>query len=161
MKTYSPNWTLIYNNILGLKGKCNFLQAAYEGGHRLKRRYHNMCVAFTYGAKLKYDDLDDPQLEEKIQNRLAARSKNKGGKQKIFKINDMLLTAEKATLQTSGPTSPASTAKKDEGLQVIDEIVDGPMDGAEGSSSRNVTATSQLTSNVTGAMATDPSNGFL
>ena len=36
------------------------IAAAYEGGHRLERREENILAAFTYGKKIKYDEIDDP-----------------------------------------------------------------------------------------------------
>ena len=42
------------------------MKAAYEGGHRLSRRDKNIMTAFTYGKKLRYSQLDDPQYKEKI-----------------------------------------------------------------------------------------------
>ena len=49
-----------------LEAKTNVVSAAYEGGHRLARRQHNVETAFTYGIAIKYDDLDDPNFKQNI-----------------------------------------------------------------------------------------------
>ena len=52
------------------------VKSAYEGGHRLKRREHNVGVAFCYGMKLKYEDLDDPNYEDKVMAHFKSKSRN-------------------------------------------------------------------------------------
>ena len=47
----------------------NLIKSALEGGQRLQRRDKNIYTAFTYGKKLKYDELDDPGYISKIKNR--------------------------------------------------------------------------------------------
>lgn len=61
-----PNWGEMSKLIYEHTGKSNLIDAAYEGGFRLQRRFNNMNMAFTYGYKLKYKDLDDPKMKEKI-----------------------------------------------------------------------------------------------
>lgn len=68
-----PNWSEICKLIYGHTGKSNLIDTAYEGGFRLQRRYKNMQMAFTYGYKLTYDDLDDPKLKEKILTHLKMK----------------------------------------------------------------------------------------
>jgi hypothetical protein len=70
-----PMWGEIIKLIYAHTGKSNLIDAAYEGGFRLERRYENMFTAFTYGFKLTYDDLDDPALKKKIQDHLNAKLK--------------------------------------------------------------------------------------
>ena len=53
--------------------KLNTIQAAYEGGHRLRRRDHNVGVAFTYGMKLTYADLDDPNYKDRVLAHVAEK----------------------------------------------------------------------------------------
>ena len=70
-KNYSPYWKTMINTIYNNRGKVNVIRAAYEGGHRIERRYQNMNTAFTFGKKITYDDLDDPMLKHKIFNQMA------------------------------------------------------------------------------------------
>jgi hypothetical protein len=61
VRQYSKYWNLIINKSVQDNSRdINLIKAAYEGGHRLVRRDENIFTAFTYGKKLRYDDLDDP-----------------------------------------------------------------------------------------------------
>lgn len=42
------------------------IKAAIEGGHRLARRDANIYAAFTYGKKLVFSELDDPDYKKKL-----------------------------------------------------------------------------------------------
>ena len=46
--------------------KHNLMVAAFECGSRLERRDENVLTAFTYGQKIKYKDLDDPNYKEQL-----------------------------------------------------------------------------------------------
>ena len=70
-----PYWSMICKQMYGHTGKSNLIDTAYEGGFRLERRFKNMDIAFTYGYKLKYEDLDDPYLEQKIKDFIKNREK--------------------------------------------------------------------------------------
>lgn len=74
-KNYLPAWIEIINCVYSHKGKTNLMEAAYEGGFRLQRRYHNMNMAFTFGHKLQYSDLDDPNLKKKLVTSMKIRDK--------------------------------------------------------------------------------------
>lgn len=56
--------------ILDHQGKSNQVQAAIQGGYRIKRRYINMNTAFTYGHKINYEELDDENLLSKIKDKM-------------------------------------------------------------------------------------------
>lgn len=44
----------------------NMIGASLEGLKVLERRLYNMNSAFTYGKKIKYEDLADPRYVEKL-----------------------------------------------------------------------------------------------
>jgi hypothetical protein len=46
------------------------LKAATDGAARFRRRNSNINIAFTYGRKLIYKELDDAKYKEKVLNRL-------------------------------------------------------------------------------------------
>ena len=70
VRQYSQFWNMIINkSVSESKRDINLIAAAYEGGHRLERRDENIYTAFTYGKKLKYDELDDPGYVNKCKNR--------------------------------------------------------------------------------------------
>ena len=60
---------IINKSVSESKRDINLIAAAYEGGHRLERRDENIYTAFTYGKKLKYEELDDPGYVNKCKNR--------------------------------------------------------------------------------------------
>ena len=53
----------------------NLIEAAFEGGHRLQRRDENIFAAFTYGRKLTYKDLDDPNYVGKLKRSMKHKPK--------------------------------------------------------------------------------------
>ena len=61
-----PLWKLLSNLMYANNCKSNLLDAAYEGGFRLQRRFRNVHTSFTYGRKLNYKEIDDPTLEATI-----------------------------------------------------------------------------------------------
>ena len=64
-RTVHPGWQNIIRSIYAC-GKQNVINTCLEGGKRIDRRFANILLAFTYGVKLKHDDLDDPDFEEKL-----------------------------------------------------------------------------------------------
>jgi hypothetical protein len=69
VRQYSQFWNMIINkSVSESKRDINLIAAAYEGGHRLERRDENIYTAFTYGKKLKYEELDDPGYVSKCKN---------------------------------------------------------------------------------------------
>lgn len=56
-------------------GASNNIRIALEGGHRLERRWKNIMIAFTYGRKLKYADLDDPHYKSNTLMMMRAKKK--------------------------------------------------------------------------------------
>ena len=67
----SPLWktvhSAVYGKCSGGEKKVSNIQNAIEAHLRVKRRYKNMAVAFTYGRKLRYNELDDlPEQYEKM-----------------------------------------------------------------------------------------------
>ena len=78
---------------------------AFEGGHRLERRDQNIYTAFTYGTKLKYQDLDDPNYKKNILMEMRSlRSPSREWiRKKILRIKDSDVledTAENAITDT-------------------------------------------------------------
>lgn len=65
----SPLWKTVHSAVYGkcaAGGASSNIQNAIEAHLRVKRRYKNMAVAFTYGRKLRYNELDDlPEHYEK------------------------------------------------------------------------------------------------
>ena len=57
---------IINKSVSDSKRDFNLIAAAYEGGHRLERRDKNIYTAFTFGKKLKYEELDDPYFCSKV-----------------------------------------------------------------------------------------------
>ena len=49
----------------------------------MERRFKNMEVAFTYGKKLRYEDLDDPLYQKNIAMEQRARASNKDHEAKL------------------------------------------------------------------------------
>lgn len=73
-RQHSQFWNLIIKKILGKEARdINLIAAAYEGGHRLERREANITAAFTYGKKLKYSEIDDPQYICRLLSEVEAR----------------------------------------------------------------------------------------
>jgi hypothetical protein len=70
VRQYSKFWNLIINKSVGDNVRdINLIAAAYEGGHRLERRDINIFTAFTYGKKLRYEDLDDARFAYNLKNK--------------------------------------------------------------------------------------------
>lgn len=66
-RNYNPFWGVLTKTINpNQKSYVNQVKAAFEGGHRLKRRDYNIFTAFAYGKKLKYCELDDPLFKQKL-----------------------------------------------------------------------------------------------
>jgi hypothetical protein len=57
-KNFIGYWPLVHKN-MNESNKHNLMVAAFECGNRLDRRDDNIKAAFTYGQRIKYDDLDD------------------------------------------------------------------------------------------------------
>ena len=76
----SPYWGALYKAIYAdVGGATNNIRIALEGGCRLDRRWRNLNIAFTYGRKVKYEDLDDPHYRSNTL--MIMRSKRKLSKE--------------------------------------------------------------------------------
>jgi hypothetical protein len=75
-REYSRLWAATAEKIFGgnlVEAKANVVKAAVEGGLRLKRRQKNIELAFTYGQRITYDDLDNPHFKGDILNRMRKK----------------------------------------------------------------------------------------
>ena len=113
----------------------NLIEAAFEGGHRLQRRDENIFAAFTYGRKLNYKDLDDPNYVRKLKRSMKLKQKKadipdiKMLKQLQLKFADKYLgsCSDVATSpnnnNSSKRMSPKKAAYKKPSLQAINEHI--------------------------------------
>lgn len=86
-RDYSILWSAMTAKIYGgslIEAKSNVIEAAYEGGNRLARRQENIETAFTYGKKIKYKDLDNPQFKFNIIQQYQKTQANQATCEDIF-----------------------------------------------------------------------------
>lgn len=75
-KNYSGYWQLVHKN-MAESNKHNLMVAAFECGNRLERRDENIKTAFTYGKRIKYEDLDDENYISSITHKGKCKHKSK------------------------------------------------------------------------------------
>ena len=83
--------------------KHNLMAAAYECGSRLERRQENILTAFTYGKKIRYEDLDDANYQSALiqKNKSKTKKQKKKHKKRTHGLDSPFINKSRATPHTT------------------------------------------------------------